>query len=70
MDILDELEFLHLLNPKDIYVKAGDAIALERQVADKLFRAINELLPLIDHPSSVVMEAIESYEIVRCQDFD
>lgn len=70
MDILDELEFLHLLNPKDIYVKASDAIALERQVADKLFRAINELLPLINYLPPVVVEAIESYEIVRCQDFD
>lgn len=70
MDILDELEFLHLLNPKGIYVKAGDAIALERQIADKLFRAINELLPLINYLPPVVVEAIECYEIVRSQDFD
>lgn len=70
MDILEELDFINMLSPKEIYVRVGDVIVLERQLSDKLYRALVSLTDIAPTTDSIVKEALESYEMVRQHNTD
>ena len=66
MDIVDRLEFKHLLEPVTLLREAADAIICERLVSDKLHRALRLA---VDYPDRsdyrVIEEALNSYEMAR-----
>lgn len=74
MDIVDRLEFKHLLNPDALLREAADVISSERLVADKLHRAL--ILSFDDSPAAVastaavIQEALNCYEMARLDSFD
>lgn len=66
MDIVDRLEFKHLLYPDNLLSESADAIISERLISDKLYRALRLAIgmgPQDNHP--VVNEALNSYEMAR-----
>jgi hypothetical protein len=64
MDILDELELRLDAKPDVVLRCAADALAAEREIGDKLYRALEGLISGSVSPV-VIEEALVSYRIVR-----
>ena len=68
MDIVEELDRKALHSDDDLFWRASDAIVLEREITDKLYRALQELLGSPDGVKSIthsVAEALDCYHLVR-----
>jgi hypothetical protein len=68
--ILQELEDRFRVDPISIYERAADALALQQQVCDKMFRALCKIfeqtepvLTLADR--KIVQESLQSYEMLN-----
>lgn len=66
MDIVDRLEFKHLLEPLSLLREAADTIICERLVSDKLYRALRLAVDFPDRSEfRIIEEALNSYEMAR-----
>lgn len=67
--VLRELEDRFKVDPLSIYVKAADALALQQEVCDKMFRALNKVFDqagrlLTSSDQMIVEESLQSYEML------
>lgn len=67
--ILNELEDRFKVDPLSIYSRAADAIALQQEICDKLFRSLIKMLPLAEPlltPSEqmIIQESLTSYQML------
>lgn len=68
-EVLEELESRFRVDPLAIYEKAADAIALQQQICDKLFRSLAGVLEktepfLTPSERSIIQESLASYEML------
>ena len=67
--IMQELEDRFKVDPLDIYAKAADAMALQQEVCDKMFRALTKLFEqtepmLTSADRMIVQESLQAYEML------
>jgi len=68
MDIVQELDRAGENDSSSLFIRAADSIILEREIANKLYRALNEVLYSIGvlyNITPTVEEALDSYYLAR-----
>jgi hypothetical protein len=68
MDIVQELDRAGEGGSNPLFIRAADSIVLEREIANKLYRALTEVVDAVGvmyKVTPIVEEALDSYYLAR-----